>query len=81
MSIWCVLQIVDRISCFAAEMPSMLSCMIRMAGPISRKTWSAPCWLRSVPGSVSDFGEWFGSLVSPGETACHQQEGGRRQIW
>ena len=29
MSIWCVLQIVDRISRFAAEMPSMLSCRIR----------------------------------------------------
>ena len=64
MSIRCVLQIVDRISRFAAEMPSMLSCRIRMAGPMSRKTWSAPWWLRSVPGSVSEFGERFGSLVS-----------------
>ena len=67
MSIWCVLQIVDRISHFAAEMPSMLSCRIRAAGPMSRKTWSAPWWLRSVPGSVYEFGEQFGSLVSPGE--------------
>ena len=38
-----------------------------MAGPMSRKTWSAPWWLRTVPGSVSEFGERFGSLVSPGE--------------
>ena len=67
MSILCLLQIVDRISRFAAEMPSMLSCRIRMAGPMSRKTWSAPWWLRSLPGSVSEFGERFGSLVSPGE--------------
>ena len=67
MSMLCLLQIVDRISRFAAEMPSMLSCMIRMAGPISRKTWSAPWWLTSVPGSVSEFGERFCSLVSPGE--------------
>ena len=75
MSILFVLQIVDRISRFAAEMHSMLSCRIRMAGPMSRMTWSAPWWLRSMPGSVSDFGEWFGSLVSTGETARHQQEG------
>ena len=38
-----------------------------MAGPISRKTWSAPWWLRSVPGSISEYGERFGSLVSRGE--------------
>ena len=49
-SILCLLQIVDRISRFAAEIPSMLSCRIRMAGPMSRKTWSAPWWLRSVLG-------------------------------
>ena len=54
MSIWCVLQIVDRISRFAAEIPSMLSCRIRMAGPMSRKTWCARWWLRLVPGSVSE---------------------------
>ena len=65
MSILCLLQIVDRISRFAAEIPSMLS--IRIAGPMSRETWSAPSWLRSLPGSVSEFGERFGSLVSPGE--------------
>ena len=67
MSMLCLLQIVDRISRLGVEMPSMLSCKIRMAGPMSRKTWSAPWWLRSVPGSVSEFGERFGSLVSPGE--------------
>ena len=67
MSIWCVVQIVDRISRFAAEMPSMLSCRIRMAGPMSRKAWSAPVWLRSLPGTVSEFGERFGTLFSPGE--------------
>ena len=63
MSMLCLLQIVDRISRFAAKMPSMLSCGIRMAGPMSRKTWSAPWWLRSVPGSVfldltEDVQEW-----------------------
>ena len=34
----CLLHIVDRISRFAAEMPSMLSCRIRMAEPTFRKT-------------------------------------------
>ena len=79
MSIWCVLQIVDRISRFAAEMPSMLSCGIRMAGPMSKKTLCAPWWLRSVPGSVSEFGERFGSLVSPGEPGYLR--GMRRERW
>ena len=68
MSMLCVLQFVDWISHFAAEIPSILSCMSRMAGPMSRKIWSAAWWLRSVPGSVSEFGERFGYLVSPSET-------------
>ena len=67
MSILCVLQIVLRISRFSAEMPSMSSRMIRVAGPMSRKTWCAPWCLTSVPGSVSEFGERFRSLVSHGE--------------
>ena len=73
MSKLCLLQIVDRISRFAAEMPAMLSCKIRMAGPMFRKTWSAPWWLTSVSGSVSEFGERFGSLVSPGtHEGCYE---------
>ena len=75
MSMLCLLQIVDRISRFAAKMPSMLSCGIRMAGPMSRKTWSAPWWLRSVPGSVSEFCQRFGSLVSPGEPGYSRERG------
>ena len=72
MSIRCVLQIVDRVSRFAAEMPSMLSCRIRMTGPMSRKTWCAPRWLRPVPGSVSEFGEQFRSLVSRANPCTHE---------
>ena len=72
MSIWCVLQIVDRISRFATEMPSMLSWRIRMAEPMSRNTWSSPRWLRSVPGSVSEFGDRFGYLVSPANPGTHE---------
>ena len=44
----------------------MLSCRIRMAGPMSRKTWCTHLWLRSVPGSVSEFCERFGSRANPG---------------
>ena len=72
MSIWCVLQIVDSISRFAAEMPSMLSCRIRMTGPMSRKAWSVPVWLRSLPGSVSEFGERFRFLVSPANPGTYE---------
>ena len=37
ISILCVLQIVLRMSRFSAEMPSMLRCRIRMAGPMKER--------------------------------------------
>ena len=80
MSMLCLLQIVDRISRFAAEMPLMLSCRIRMAGPMSRKTWSGPWWLISVPGSVSEFCERFGTLVSPGRARVLTRDATRTLI-
>ena len=41
--------------------------VIHIAGPMSRNTWFASRCLRSVPVSVSEFGERSESLVSPGE--------------